>query len=260
MQTFYIVVITLIFGQANAVKDILSENFLSISTTCSGCGAYLKEDGSCGKATLEDCGPHEVPDMVWYARQNLKSACKPVKPGQYFKNEPENCFPTSGCSGCGVYQDEAGQESCKVGTPVDCPEGEVPGYTSGYTKELRCKKVDQGYIYKDSGSGQEVGYYDCYPKTSCDGCGIYQDELGQTKCKVASVEDCGPGKVPKFAYRSKSLPCKDVGAGKYFMDQFGYTSSDCYPVKQCEGCGMFQDLNKASSSCKKASCSAGDFS
>jgi len=205
------------------------------------CGEYQDEVGTfhCKTATLESCGAHNMVPARNLNATSLEEACKEVLLGTYYRNSYEQCYPVHACGGtaCGAYQDETKQTSCKVATLDACGPNRIPSiYLDGPAISLDnvCQTVGKGeyYITQDN----------CYSIHNCTGCGAYQDELGQTECKMASLEDCGPYQVPNMILEddnSVSLrdACHPVPKGNFFQN----SSEACYPVQPCVGCGAYQN-------------------
>ncbi|GBG26855.1 Hypothetical Protein FCC1311_030772 [Hondaea fermentalgiana] len=250
--------------------------------TCQGCGSFQNETGQteCKTVTLQDCPANHVPSYTGYSgATSIDEVCVLVDAGHFFTDSSgdstSTCYPVDGCEGCGAYQDEQGQTSCKNAELSDCPSGSVPSYASIYTRATSlgeiCKPVEVGHYYTDSAGDSSSS---CYPIDECQGCGVYQDEVGQTECKEVSLEDCPAGQVPAFSSSYEPIgsledACKAVNAGYFFEDIRGsykstcypvdscsvYTeplySSSCYTVSTCSGCGEYQD-ERMQTECKTA--------
>eukprot|EP00547_Thalassionema_nitzschioides_P005609 CAMPEP_0194212488 /NCGR_PEP_ID=MMETSP0156-20130528/12439_1 /TAXON_ID=33649 /ORGANISM="Thalassionema nitzschioides, Strain L26-B" /LENGTH=963 /DNA_ID=CAMNT_0038940327 /DNA_START=150 /DNA_END=3038 /DNA_ORIENTATION=- len=247
------------------------------SLPCDKCGEYQDEVGRdfCKVATVTSCRnvqENSVPagKSSDGGRTNLSDACQEVPKGYYYYDY-EGCFYQRKCGGdgtsnCGIYQDEPGQKSCKVASLVDCKNVDaslVPrGSTEGVTSiEEACQVVPEGYRYNKNGNN------DCYFVTKCGGdsddkdCGVYQDEKGQDKCKIATLEDCkviDQSLVPRGStsgVTSLEKACQVVPEGHYYY-QAPWSSPSCYKVADCGGdkdeCGLYQD-ERGQDSCKTAS-------
>eukprot|EP00547_Thalassionema_nitzschioides_P012734 CAMPEP_0194262060 /NCGR_PEP_ID=MMETSP0158-20130606/46349_1 /TAXON_ID=33649 /ORGANISM="Thalassionema nitzschioides, Strain L26-B" /LENGTH=322 /DNA_ID=CAMNT_0039002205 /DNA_START=109 /DNA_END=1074 /DNA_ORIENTATION=+ len=170
-------------------------------------------------------------------------------PGSYFDQSRQTCVR---CSGCGSFQDEAGQTSCKTATVESCGEGKVPKFIQTWmdpptTLDSACALVPAGNYFKDAAGST---YSTCYFVSQCSGCGSYQDEAGKTSCKETS---CSSGEKKLFtngAVSSKEACVAGAKAGTFLN-----ISENC--VRSCMGCGLWSPEN--SSECEITSCQDGEF-